>query len=714
MPKDPKRRSMGTKKLDAAAIRVSQGGNEIAEPPNFNPRPSSSLRPQQSSSKLPRPKTMSGVGVSGRSTSNERGRPAMKHRSSSSNLNQQNAMPSAFRTPRSTSRGWTPKSSQKSGGSVRRPPLNSIQPMAPRYSLAGNAGLNVQSGYGRSSAIGVKKEMNDKNVQQQTQKDLVDFCMSQGYPRSDQLVRQNAFPLNSTDFRMVFTFLVRFLEPDFQDFEPRTFPEKAPIVLKTIGYPAHISKQTFQTLGTMHAWPAALAVLEFLLKRAKLADLILDKWTQIAFPNRDENGFENPDVESEDLIRFECFVSCYTTFNNGGDDYNEHLDDLERRFWIREGLDPKGFNKQQRELKNIREKLHEEIAWCEQTEQEFEKLKKETKEKENDLNKMKQYCKELEKHTASKEKEISMLKESVSGLNGKAESFQEQLSQLRNICRTVKNIDPDHVNPQIEYSIDLLEREVNEAKDIIKSCDSSKWQGEMDLSKVMKEIQDICRSFNEKLIDLGLYRSGEDHSFHNSFRSDQAFRLEPQIPLHDVKEFLRDVERTLVNSEKLLLDENRRVENELYMATKEMERKENELQQMQQEMEQKLKDRNMLLEKINLQETEYKDRLASLKNNINAERSKDRKNLNKLEAELLNLAREEKDLMNQRTATREEGQLLLTETPKRLLEKRKKEIELLNQKIADYKRHAAEKLQQIEKENEEMKVYVASLPRVKQ
>ena len=122
----------------------------------------------------------------------------------------------------------------------------------------------------------------------------------------------------------------------------------------------------------------------------------------------------------------------------------------------------------------------------------------------------------------------------------------------------------------------------------------------------------------------------------------------------------------------------------------------------------------MLLEKINLQETEYKDRLASLKNNINAERSKDRKNLNKLEAELLNLTREEKDLINQRTATREEGQLLLTETPKKLLEKRKKEIELLNQKIADYKRHAAEKLQQIEKENEEMKDYVASLPRVKQ
>jgi len=85
--------------------------------------------------------------------------------------------------------------------------------------------------------------------------------------------QKNAFPLNSTDFRMVFTFLVRFLDHDFQNLEARTFPEEAPKVLRTIGYPAHISKQTFQSLGTMHSWPAALAILDFLLKRAKLAKL---------------------------------------------------------------------------------------------------------------------------------------------------------------------------------------------------------------------------------------------------------------------------------------------------------------------------------------------------------------------------------------------------------------------------------------------------------
>ena len=715
MPKDTKRRSMGTKKLDVAAIRVSHGGNEIAEPPNFNARSSSALRSQQSSSRLPRP-SKSSIGASGRSTSNERGRQSLKHRSSSSSLNQQNVMPTNFRTPRSTSRGW-PSSGQKSGGSVRRPPMNSIQnSMAPRYSLAGNAGLNVNSGFGRSSAIGVKKDlMNDKEVQSQTQKDIVEFLTLHGYPRSEQLVSKKAFPLNSTEFRTVFTFLVRFLDPEFEDLEARTLHEKIPLVLRTIGYPAHVSKQTFQTLGTMHSWPSALAVLEFLLKRAKLAVLIMEQWEQIAFPNKDENGFENPGGESEELIRFDCFVSCYKTFNSGGDDYNDQLNDLEHRFWLREGLDPKGFNKQQRELKNIREKLNEEIASCEQTEQDFEKLKKVTKEKQGDLEKMQNYCAELEKHTTSKQKEIDALKGSVGGLTEKVDALKEQLSQLRNICKTVKNIDPDHVSPQIELNIELLEREVNEAKDIIKASDSSIWQGEMDLSKSIKEIQDVCRSFNEKLIDLGLYRSGDEHhsSFHSSFRSDQAFRLDPQVTLHEVKEFLREIERSLQNSEKRLHEEYRNVEKELYMATKEMERKHNELKETKEEMERRLNDKDMLQEQINQEESAYKNHLTTLKSNINTERSKDRKNLNNLETELVNLAKEEKDLLRQKNDTREEGQLLLTETPRKLLEKRKKQIESLNQKINEYKKHAAEKLQKIEKENNEMIGYVANLPKIK-
>merc|ERR1712223_512889 len=174
----------------------------------------------------------------------------------------------------------------------------------------------------------------------------------------------------------------------------------------------------------------------------------------------------------------------------------------------------------------------------------------------------------------------------------------------------------------------------------------------------------------------------------------------------------KDIERSLTQNERILVEEHRKIEKELYMATKEMERKKHELHQTKEDMERRLKDRNDLLENISSQESAYKNHLTSLKNIIQTERSKDRKNLNKLETELINLAQEEKNLVKQKSATREEGQILLTETPRKLLEKRKKQIQLLNQKIEEYKKHAAEKLQQIEKENEEMKKYVANLPRV--
>merc|ERR1719225_342597 len=112
------------------------------------------------------------------------------------------------------------------------------------------------------------------------------------------------------------------------------------------------------------------------------------------------------------------------------------------------------------------------------------------------------------------------------------------------------------------------------------------------------------------------------------------------------------------------------MEKELYMATKEMERKQNELKQTKDDMERRLNDKDMLQEQINSEESAYKNHLAKLKSNINTERSKDRKNLRNLEAELVNLATEEKDLLRQKNVIREEGQLLLTETPKKLLEKR--------------------------------------------
>ena len=57
------------------------------------------------------------------------------------------------------------------------------------------------------------------------------------------------------------------------------FETTVPVTLKdTLGYPTHVSKQTFQTLGTIHSWPAVLACLLYVYNMAKVRTL-----TQIYF-----------------------------------------------------------------------------------------------------------------------------------------------------------------------------------------------------------------------------------------------------------------------------------------------------------------------------------------------------------------------------------------------------------------------------------------------
>ena len=65
---------------------------------------------------------------------------------------------------------------------------------------------------GRQSAIGTKNRvMQDKAYQKEVERELVEFCLAQGYPNIH--LSSSSFPLSSTEFKQMFAFLVRFLIP---------------------------------------------------------------------------------------------------------------------------------------------------------------------------------------------------------------------------------------------------------------------------------------------------------------------------------------------------------------------------------------------------------------------------------------------------------------------------------------------------------------------
>ena len=69
---------------------------------------------------------------------------------------------------------------------------------------------------GRQSAIGTKNRvMQDKAYQKVVERELVEFCLAQGYPNIH--LSSSSFPLSSTEFKQMFAFLMRFLMPEFPD-----------------------------------------------------------------------------------------------------------------------------------------------------------------------------------------------------------------------------------------------------------------------------------------------------------------------------------------------------------------------------------------------------------------------------------------------------------------------------------------------------------------
>ena len=77
--------------------------------------------------------------------------------------------------------------------------------------------------------------------------------------------------------------------PDNQEFF-----RQVPIILKEVlNYPTHVSKQNFQTLGTIHSWPQVLACLYFVYNMVKTTvELEGMPASELEFINKDNDGFK--------------------------------------------------------------------------------------------------------------------------------------------------------------------------------------------------------------------------------------------------------------------------------------------------------------------------------------------------------------------------------------------------------------------------------------
>lgn len=105
------------------------------------------------------------------------------------------------------------------------------------------------------------RPIREKSFQHNAIRVLLEYLTQNGYdqPISTKIL----FAPSSKDFQNIFKFLYFKIDPTFEF--GKKFEDEVPILLKNIRYPYanDISKSHLYAVGSMHAWPSLLAMLQW-------------------------------------------------------------------------------------------------------------------------------------------------------------------------------------------------------------------------------------------------------------------------------------------------------------------------------------------------------------------------------------------------------------------------------------------------------------------
>ena len=398
-----------------------------------------------------------------------------------------------------------------------------------------------QQGSSRGSHIGAKvfkdsRNLSDKLWQREALAEIVDFLKKTDFPGN--IPAPNSGPFNSSVFKEIFAFVMcNFIDESFE-MPARQIELELPKVLKAMGYPLAVSKNTFQTLGTTHSWPSALGILHYLVGRAAGLMQWFENITEISFPGpRDEHGFDQG-TGSDDLVTAEACILAYADFNNGKDDFEEHWEDMEEALLRNHNLvDLNGFEANAKKLRSTLEKL-------ESDPRQSSNIEREHKEKCEDIDKLNKYFDDLKPHKAKMAKNKEALRARLRELDEEMKTLTLSVEKLREECkvRAIKGADSDEIRARSH----ALRLQIQSVKDQITELERTSWAKEMNLSRLNQQRDQKVRDFNSALLTLdqsaesssSLWISSHDLNSDLVFQRLVTLRQEKKAELREAEEKL--------------------------------------------------------------------------------------------------------------------------------------------------------------------------------
>jgi kinetochore protein NDC80 len=163
------------------------------------------------------------------------------------------------------------------------------------------------------------RPITDRAFQQECIKQLLDFLMTKGYEHP--ISHRSLARPSGKDFTNIVTFMLRLVDPNFQDGSMKIEDEVA-MNFKALGYPFPVSKTALVAAGSPHTWPSLLAALAWLMERIQsIENTVVDA-------NDDPGHFDSlEELENKtDKAFFKYLSKAYTAFLRGDEQLTEQLE----------------------------------------------------------------------------------------------------------------------------------------------------------------------------------------------------------------------------------------------------------------------------------------------------------------------------------------------------------------------------------------------------
>ncbi|KAI6010177.1 HEC/Ndc80p family-domain-containing protein [Pisolithus marmoratus] len=190
----------------------------------------------------------------------------------------------------------------------------------------GNAVLSAPSG---SQPLKDPRPIRERAYQSKMRQEIFSWLHATGYEISMQTLTN----ITGKDYRAMFQHLVNLIDPCYP-FEPKVrFEDEFQPALRALRYPfvSQIDNKWLAAPGSMHSWPALLAVLHWLVDigKARLQYLECDDPT-LQNIERIPEEFHEP--MHHQALAFEYFSEAYIAFFHGADVFTEQDKTLEARY----------------------------------------------------------------------------------------------------------------------------------------------------------------------------------------------------------------------------------------------------------------------------------------------------------------------------------------------------------------------------------------------